>query len=901
MSQAPLDRLTALDLDLWRKRGLRLLVTLVVLALLGYAGLAAVSVRTTWEWFASVRQSSVYATVVTSQILLFVVAAAVMAAAVAVSLVVTSRVTPAFVPDPERQRRRARFLEWEPRLRWWLVALVAGALGLSQGQRAAGAWQSYLLWRHAAPWGQTDPLFHRDLSYFVMELPFQQLVVGWLLRTVVWAMVVTVIAGYAYGAWKVREVRPRVAPGFLALLSAQAGCLALVLTLRFVLDRYAVTTSSRGPVTGASYTDLHAVLPGRTALVYVAVVAAGLLWANVVVRSRRLAVGVGVAAGLAVVALAVVWPMVVMRFREQPSEGALDRTTIARNQRATMTAYGLAGHVRTTTLQPGRHDGKPLLDSPAGRTTQIRVLDPNRLSPTFNVKRQLQSYYGFKSTLDIDRYPVGGRSRDVAIAVRELRVNRIPRTTWGNQHLVYTHGYGVVAAPTDTMAAETGTPRFFPDGPPPGATLDRPQVYYSPSSPSYSVVGQPAGSDQQLEFDYPGAGNQAHHTTYQGPGVPVGSLLDRALWAIRLRSPNLVFSSEINPASTLLTVRNPRARVAQLAPWLTLDGDTYPVVSGGRLLWVVDGYTAANSYPYSQQLDLGSTTSSTLTRSGSTVRQPGVSVNYLRNSVKATVDAYTGEVTLYAWDQADRPDPILQTWESAFPGLVQPEDSIPAALLPHLRYPQDLFHVQRSLLTKYHVTDPGDFYNGGDFWKVPTDPTVAATNRLNAQPTPAPGTTTTKPSTPTQPAAYLSLSADGTSPAHFALSSPLVTLNRRTLAAFLSVDATPGPGYGDFTLVEVPPDRSIGAPAQIQNDIESSTTISEALTLQRGGNSKVVLGNLQAVPVDGQILYVEPVYTQAAGGNSFPILRHVIAVYGDGPPAFEPTLRKALTAAGGTG
>jgi hypothetical protein len=266
--------------------------------------------------------------------------------------------------------------------------------------------------------------------------------------------------------------------------------------------------------------------------------------------------------------------------------------------------------------------------------------------------------------------------------------------------------------------------------------------------------------------------------------------------------------------------------------------------------------------------------------------QPNTSVNYLHNSVKAVVDAYTGQVTLYEWNQENQPDPLLKTWESAFPGLVKPESDIPSALLPHLRYPQDLFNVQRALLTQYHVTDPGDFYNGSSFWKVPNDPTVAATFNLNAA--------KARGGSPTMPSVYMSLSPTGTGSAQYALSTPMVTLNYRDLAAFLSVDPTPGPNYGRFTLLEFPAGESFESPAQIQNDIESDNTIAKALTLQRGGNSKVVLGNLLTIPLNGKVLYVEPVYTQAQGGNSFPILRHVIAVYGDGQPAFKPTLTEAL-------
>jgi uncharacterized membrane protein (UPF0182 family) len=684
-------------------------------------------------------------------------------------------------------------------------------------------------------------------------------------------------------------------PAFKAQVSLLLGLYLLFKAASYWLGRFALSTSTRGPVTGLSYTDQHAVLPARTILMVVAILCALVLFANVLFRRLRFAL-LGLAAmAVAATLLGGIWPTLVSRYREQPSASSLDRTSIERNQAATLKAFGLDHEVSTQQYGASgaaRPNGKALL-AEARQIAQIRLLDPNQLTPTFNVKQQLQAYYNFKSTLDIDHYPLAGRQRDLAVAVRELNLSGISRSTWTNKHLVYTHGYGVVAAPTDRMDPETGTPVFVNGGLPPQNRIpvSTPQIYFGQNSPSYSIVGHPQGSSSDLEFDYPGSNGAAgaFHTTYAGGGgVPIGSRFDRFLYAVNLHDPNIFFSSDINAGSKLLTVRNPRSRVAKVAPWLTLDGDVYPVVAGGHVEWVVDGYTSTSNYPASQKVNLRSATTTSLTRSGSTVVQPSTSVNYLHNSVKATVDAYTGKVTLYSWNQAAQPDPILKTWESAFPGLVQPESSIPGDLLPHLRYPQDLFNVQRSLLTSYHVTDPRDFYNGSAFWKIPTDPTVAAANTLNLN-----GTSTSS-SVPTLPSVYMSMSATGSGRAGYALSTPMVTLNYRDLAGFLTVNAEPGPDYGRFTLLEFPVGQSVGSPAQIQNDIESDNAISKELTLQRTGNSKVVLGNLLTIPLEGKVLYVEPVYTQAVGGNSFPILRHVIAVYGNGQPAFSATLDEAL-------
>ena len=346
----------------------------------------------------------------------------------------------------------------------------------------------------------------------------------------------------------------------------------------------------------------------------------------------------------------------------------------------------------------------------AGKTAQVSLIDPNQLSPTFNVEQQLQAYYGFKSTLDTSHYDIDGHSQDVALAVRELQSSGIPQSSWVNNHLVYTHGYGVVAAPTTEVNPKTQNPVFLDGGMPPSQQIPvtRPQIYFGQGfiASSYSIVGQPAGSTQKLEFDHPGGNGQSAstHTTYQGHGgIPIGSTLRRLLFAMQMHSPNIVFSSELNSASQLLTVRNPRARVAKVAPWLTLDGDVYPAVVNGAIKWIVDGYTTSSNYPNSQLVNLHTAAATTLTANGASVSPPNRQVNYLQNSVKAVVDAYTGQVSLYEWNQPQHPDPLLRTWESVFPGLVQPQSSIPPALLSQLRYPTDQFNVQRYLLAKYHV------------------------------------------------------------------------------------------------------------------------------------------------------------------------------------------------------
>ena len=878
----------------WLKRLLAVVVAVLILWWLLGTG---VGIITNGLWFHSVQAGGVYTTMLRAQIILFVIFGGIAALAGWASLRAIYRSRPLPVVQDERPETVSGWRRWlreHPRLVTWGVRVIAIVFpGIILGRRAAGQWQTFELWRHASSWGVTDPTFHRDVSYFVEVYPMHRLVVGLLTSTVMWVLLATLIAAVHHGILRLHG--PQRITRYLTRQVSMIGAIYLLLRAAgFWLDRMALVTSNAGPVTGAGYTETHAIAPAKLVLIVVFVLAAALLVANALMtrpRVRRLGAAVAVCLVFLLVAGAA-WPALVTKFREQPSASTLDLPAIRDNEAATMKAFGLAGNVDTTTYGAGKQLHGAALDAQAKRNAQIRVLDPNQLTPTFNVKQQIQAYYGFKSTLDVDRYPVDGKaSSDVAIAARELHVGNISRSTWANQHLVYTHGYGVVAAPTDSLDSSSDVPEFLDGGMPPAQQIPvkSPQIYFGQSEPNYSIVGQPAGSTTQMEFDHPGGnGHPAAHTTYDGGGgVPIGSTFRRLLYAIQMKSPNILTSGAINSGSRLLSVRDPRARVSKVAPWLTLDGDAYPAVVDGNVDWVVDGYTTSSNYPDSELTNLHQATTSTLTSNGSSVAQPNRSVNYMRNSVKATVDAKTGAVTLYEWNQQADPDPLLKTWESVFPGLVKPQSDMPASLLAHIRYPQDLFDVQRSVLTHYHVADASDFYSGNDFWKVPADPTVAASQDLNKG-------GGSGGSNQSQPSVYMSLSSDGFGPAQFSLSTPLVTLNGQDLAGFLSVDSQPGPDYGKFKLLQFPSGSSTESPAQVQNDIESDTDISEALTLQRGGNSKVVLGNLLAMPLGGKVLYVEPIYTQANGGSSFPILRHVVAIYGNGSPGFSTDLKTAM-------
>jgi uncharacterized membrane protein (UPF0182 family) len=901
-----------------KRWAIRLVLAVVALVVLWQLFLVAVGIITNDMWFDSVQAGSVYHTQLEARTLLFCVFAVVGGVVGGLTTWAVTRIRPKLELSSDYDTFRWSFRKFEPRVRPFIVVLGVVVPAILLGRSAQRGWQTYLLWRHVTPFHQTDPLFHKDISFFMEVYPFHQFVVTLLLRAVTYCLFIAVIAGYWYGTWRLRRGHRKVTNGFTRLVSLLLAAYVALRAVNYWVSRYGLVTSTRGPVTGAGYTDTNASLPSKYVLMAVAIVCALALLANAVLAGRVRLFGrirvfgrVRLIAATLVVAFVFVqlagsaWPGLVYHFREQPSASKVDLKEIAQNQKATLAAFGLDGDVSTV-----GYDGSASANDSATQvqlantTAQASVIDPNQVSPTFNVKQQLQSYYGFKSTLDTSHYDINGKSQDVALATRELKPSGIPSASWVNQHLVYTHGYGVVAAPTTKVDAKTASPVFLDGGLPPGQQIPvtRPQIYFGQgfNSSSYSIVGQPKGSTTNLEFDHPGSNGSSASvsTTYAGKGgIPIGSALRRLLFAVQMGSPNILFSSELNSASQLLEVLNPAARVAKVAPWLTLDGNVYPAVVDGQVKWIVDGYTTSSNYPYSQLVNLHSATATTLTADGASVAQPRTQVNYMQNSVKAVVDAYTGKVSLYEWNQKQHADPLLKAWESVFPGLVEPQSDISSALLTQMRYPTDLFNVQRTVLAKYHVSGASNFYSGNDFWTVPTDPTVGSSNTINSST--AAGVTNSSRGTASapQPSRYMSMSATGSGTQQYRLSTPMVTLSGRGLAAFISVNAEPGPDYGKFTVLDFPSSSGGESPSQVQNDIESDTNITKALTLQRGGNSNVVLGDLESIPVDGRILYVEPVYTQSTGGASFPILRHVIALYGTGQPSFENKLSAAIRVA----
>ncbi len=864
----------------------------LLLVLLG----VGVSLYTDLLWFRNVGFTTVFTNVLVTRLGLFVGFGLLMAVLVGANLVVAYRVRPPFRPMSLEQQNLERYrMSVEPYL-LPLLLLASAVVGLFAGLSAAGRWQTWLLWRNRTDFGVLDPQFGRDVSYYAMTYPFQRFVLGFLFTAVVLSFLAAAAVHYLFGGLRLQTAGEKVSPAARAHLSVLVGVFVLLKAVGYYLDRFGLAFSLRGVVQGASYTDVNAVLPAKNILIGVAVICALLFFANIIVRNILLPAGALGLLVLAAVVLGGLFPAYTQQFRVKPNEVNREAAYIARNIEATRAAYGIKDTV-VTQYEAAQATSPGALQADTGTLPNARLLDPGVLQPTFEQLQRFRSYFGVGPRLDIDRYMIDGRYQDVIVAAREVDQSGLQpnQRNWINERLTYTHGNGIIAAPANQVDSE-GKPIFVvgnvppsgPDGAPLPFPIDQPRIYYGELSPSYSVV-----RTKQGEIDGPAVGEQQVTFTYDGTGgVQLSNSIRKIAYALKFREPNLLLSGDVTNESRLMYVRSPRERVEKVAPFLQLDSDPYPAVVDGRVLWIVDGYTTSNGYPYAEQRDFGDVTQDS---SGISV-QPRTAVNYIRNSVKATVDAYTGEVTLYRFGQRDA---VLETWAKAFPGIIKPASDISPELRSHFRYPEDLFKVQRDLLSQYHVTNPGAFYNKEDFWRVPVDPAEGANRTAgsaSAQQAPAvpaqvaPG----DQGTADQPPYYSLLQFPGQPNVRFGLSTSFVGSNGANLSAFASVSSDEQ-DYGTIRVLRLPRGVTIDGPGQVVNQFLSNRQVADSLfALQRNG--KVTFGNLLTLPVADGLLYVQPVFVQAsAGANAFPTLQQVIVSFGS-QTVSRPTLGGALTA-----
>lgn len=832
-------------------------------------------------WYQQLGFVEVLATEWISRIVLFLVGFAAMALPVWISIQVAYRTRPVYAKLNSQLDRYQEIFEPLRRLAMYGIPIV---LGIFAGVSTASRWDSVLVWLNRTPFDIADPQFGLDVGFYVFELPFYRSIVGFASAVVLLSGLLVIATNYLYGAIRVSGREVVISKAARIQIAITAGIYLLLQALSIWLDQYATVTEAGSLITGASYTDVNATIPGRQILAVIAAVVAVLFLITAILGRWRLPLIGAVLLIVSSLLIGSLYPWVVQRFQVDPSARTLEAEYIQRNIDLTRAAFGVDDieeipYEAKTDAEPGA------LREDAATTASIRLMDPAVISPAFRQLEQFRQYYQFPETLDVDRYEIDGTSQDTVVAIRDLNLEGLgDAQTWFNSHLVYTHGYGLVAAAGNQRSSD-GQPVFIQSGIPSTGTLPEfePRVYFGENSPDYSIVGAPEG-EQAIELDFPAGGEgDPQQTTFAGDGGPqLDNLFTKLVYALKFQSEQIFLSDQVSNDSQILYDRSPIERVQKVAPYLTLDADTYPSVVDGRIVWIVDGYTLSDQYPYSNKVSY----SEAISDSEGSVQQPLAfdEVNYIRNSVKATVDAYDGSVTLYAWDTED---PILETWQKVFPSAIEPMSEMSGELMSHVRYPADLFKMQRAVLGRYHVDEADAFYSREDAWTTPLDPTQGQATTL------------------LQPPYYLTMQMPGQDQPTYSIYSTFIpeargSASRNVLRGYLAVDSNAGAedgersdGYGKLRLLNLPEDDNVPGPGQVQNRFNGDTSISAQLNILRQGQSDVINGNLLTIPVGGGLLYVQPVYVRSTGETSYPLLQKVLVAFGD-QIAFQDTLDEAL-------
>lgn len=897
MSMRPAARMPKLT----RRSRILIGVALAVVVLL-LVGPRLIDTYVDWLWFGELGYRSVFTTVLVTRLVVFLVAGLVVGAIVFAGLALAYRTRPVFVPtagpnDPVARYRTAVMA----RLKLFGIGVPA-VVGVLSGVVAQSYWPRIQLFLHGGDFGITDPQFGKDLGFYAFDLPFYRLVLSFLFAAVFLAFLANLVSHYVFGGIRLAGRTGALSRPARIQLVALVGVLVLLKAVAYWFDRYELLSHTRvgKPFTGAGYTDINAVLPAKLILMAIALICAAAVFSALFLRDLRIpAIGL-VLLLLSSLIVGAGWPMVVEQISVKPNAAQKESEYISRSITATRQAYGLTSQDVTyrdysgtapTTAQQVAAD--------RATTSNIRVLDPTIISPAFTQFQQGKNFYYFPDQLSIDRYAgPDGNLRDFVVAARELNPDRLidNQRDWINKHTVYTHGNGFIASPANTVRGiandpnqNGGYPEFLASvvgangsvispGP---APLDQPRIYFGPvianTAADYAIVGK-NGNDREYDYE---TNTETKNYTYSGTGgVPVGNWLARSVFAAKFAERNFLFSNVIGTNSRILFNRDPAQRVEAVAPWLTTDSTVYPAIVNKRMVWIVDGYTTLDNYPYSELTSLSSATADSNEVALNRL-VPDKQVSYIRNSVKATVDAYDGTVTLYAQDEKD---PVLKAWMSVFPGTVKPKSEISPDLAAHLRYPEDLFKVQRMLLAKYHVDDPVTFFSTSDFWDVPLDPNPTASSY--------------------QPPYYIVAKdlARNDNSASFQLTSAMNRFRRDFLAAYISASSDPDT-YGKITVLTIP--GQVNGPKLAFNAISTDTAVSQDLgVIGRDNQNRIRWGNLLTLPVgQGGLLYVAPVYASPGASDaasSYPRLIRVAMMYND-KVGYGPTVSTALDGIFGAG
>lgn len=735
------------------------------------------------------------------------------------------------------------------RLWLWLLlaALVIGVLG---GLSGYSQWHVVLAHLNAIPFGIDDPFFGKDVGFYIFNLPFIRLLQQHLWVAFLVALALSVVMYFVFGDLRFTDRRVLASRRARVHISILSAVLFALKAWSYRIDMWNLMYSPRGAAFGASYTDIHAQVPAYKGLMAAALVGVAFSLMGLTIRNFRW-VGYAVA-GLIIMSFGVgyAYPAFIQQFTVSPNEIAYEEPFIEKNIEFTRDAFDLNNIEIVEYPAEDLVTREDILNNPE-TIANLRLWDYRVLKDTFSQVQEIRMYYRFND-VDIDRYGVNGKLRQVLLSPRELDVELLPAEakTWINLHLKYTHGYGVVMSPSREVTGDGMPVFYFRDVPPKTTTdlvLERPELYFGELTNHYIIV-----NTKEPEFDYPRLDSETLEPTfYEGKaGIKLDSFFKRLAFTIRFTDYQILVSGALTSESRLIMRRNIVDRVQAIAPFFLYDKDPYLVIADGRLYWIIDGYTVSSSYPYSQP--------------DSVMR-----VNYMRNAVKAVIDAYDGTTTFY---RAHNEDPILKMYESIFPDLVKPMEEMPPALLRHIRYPQDLFMVQARMLKTYHMTDPKVFYNKEDYWEIPTE--IYGGDR----------------EIPVEPY-YILASLPGETATEYLHMIPFTPRGKPNMVAWLAVRCDPE-RYGQMILYRLPKDKHIPGPMQVESLISQNPEIAEAMTLWGQAGSQVIRGNLVTIPMDGSFLYFEPLYIQAERVR-IPELKRVI-MYSGGKVVMGTSVEDAL-------
>ncbi len=855
-------------------------IVVIIVALTSLRGLA--NFYTDYLWFQEVGFTSVFRGVLVTKVLLSVVFVVIFFVMLLASLTVADRVAPELLDVGPQDELVNRYREVvSPRGRWVRI-ITAAVFALFSGVGADREWNNWDLFRYGGSFGVKDPQYHKDIGFYVFKLPFIEFLLNWFFVSVIVVVIVTLVAHYLNGGVRLQVPGHRATGAVKTHLSVLLAVLALLKGVDYYFERLALVLSNKHLVTGATATDVHANAPADVILILIAAVAAILFIINIRQRGWTLPIVAVVSWVLVLVILGGIYPAAYQALRVTPSELTRETPYLARNITATRMAYGInnvkvtqdyTGNAPITTSEVS--GSSPEAQANKETLANVRLLDPSQLLNTFDKYQALRNYYQFTS-LGVDRYQIGstGKLTQTLTAARELNENGVP-TGFVNQKLEYTHGYGAVVTASGQGGVKTdGTPNFslsaIPPSGTPSLTPTGSQIYYGLGS---SANGYVVADSSTPELDYEAANGNQVSTNYTGSGgVKAGSIFRRLAFALRFGDANRVLSGQIKSSSRVMYIRNVSARVRKAAPFLKYDSDPYPVVIDGSVYYIQDAYTTTDNYPYSQQAD----TNRVPGKSGLS----GLNFNYIRNSVKVVISAYTGKMDFFVTDPSD---PIIEAYERAFPDLFKPvkdADKLIPGIVAHFRYPEDLFRVQTNMYGRYHLTQVSQFYTQSQAWSISQDPGsgLLSSSPLGQQVLNANGTITTITAR-LQPEYILATLPGQTKQDFLSLQTfvPQSQTKQQNLTAFMTASGDPS-DYGQLNVYETPPSTNVDGPSLIINAIHSNTNISQELTLLNQQGSQVLLGQVQVIPIEQTLLYIQPLYVQSSS-NQIPSLKDVIVVY----------------------